>query len=77
MEFRITRVPLEEFLNILENIYNSGADYVDIIGDAGGEEGLMKIEVKREYLCPEDEMEEISDEGMEDFYNSLIYGKEE
>ena len=76
MEFRIMKVPLEEFLNVLEGMYNSGADYIDIIGDPKGEDGVMKIEVKREYLCPEDEMEECgeesTDEEIEDFYNNLI-----
>ena len=69
------KVPLEEFLNVLENIYNSGADFIDIIGEPDGEEGIMKIEVKREYLCPEDEMEddeELSDDEIIDFYNNLI-----
>lgn len=69
MEFRITKIPLEEFLNILENIYNNGADYIDILSNADGEEGLMKIEVKREYLCPEDDM---TDDEVMDFYNNLI-----
>lgn len=71
MEFRITRIPLEEFLNVLENIYNSGADYIDIFSD---EEGLMKIEVKREYLCPPEEMEgeDMTDDEVIDFYNNLI-----
>ncbi|HPR92270.1 MAG TPA: hypothetical protein PLR64_03400 [Candidatus Dojkabacteria bacterium] len=74
MEFRITKIPLEEFLNVLENIYNNGADYIDILSNADGEEGLMKIEVKREYLCPEDEMEgdDMTDDEVMDFYNNLI-----
>lgn len=27
------KIPLEMFINILEDLYNGGADYVDISGD--------------------------------------------
>jgi hypothetical protein len=75
MEFRIVGIPLEEFITVLENLYNNGADYADIVGNTDDDKGLMKIEIKKEYMCPPEEMEEdedMTDDEVIDFYNNLI-----
>ena len=50
-------------INILEDLYNGGADYVDISGDIdkdGAPRDTIKITVKPEYLSDFDEENEVS-----------------
>lgn len=47
---RIVKIPLEEFINLLIDIYEKGADFVDIMGVVEEEEETLRIEVKREYM---------------------------
>jgi len=59
----IRKIPLENLLNILENIYNSGADYVDIKGvtdDSGVPQDTIIFSVRPEYMS--DSEEENNDE---------------
>jgi hypothetical protein len=65
----LRKIPLEMLINILEDLYNGGADYVDISGDIdtnGVPRDTIKITVKPEYLSPDlDEEEEVIDHGMD------------
>lgn len=50
-------------ITILEDLYNGGADYVDISGDIdkdGAPRDTIKITVKPEYLSDFDEENEVS-----------------
>ncbi len=50
-------------INILEDLYNGGADYVDISGDTdadGAPRDTIKITVKPEYLSDFDEESGVS-----------------
>ena len=50
---KIAKIPLEDFINILIDIYEKGADFVDLLGKTDeNDEGIdiLRIEVKREYL---------------------------
>ena len=50
-------------INILEDLYNGGADYVDISGDTdkdGAPRDTIKITVKPEYLSNIDNDDELS-----------------
>jgi hypothetical protein len=59
----LRKIPLEMLINILEDLYNGGADYVDISGDTdadGSPRDTIKITVKPEYLSDFDEENEVS-----------------
>jgi hypothetical protein len=52
-EFKIQKVPLDNLLNTLVDIYNSGVDYVDIIGMPGEEYDNIGITFTRDYMTEE------------------------
>jgi hypothetical protein len=59
----LRKIPLEMLINILEDLYNGGADYVDISGDTdkdGAPRDTIKITVKPEYLSNIDNDDELS-----------------
>jgi hypothetical protein len=64
---RIVKIPLEEFINLLIDIYEKGADFIDISKGEEEDNDIIRIEVKSDY------MREISlkDEDIEDL-ESLI-----
>lgn len=54
----LRKIPLEMLLQILQDLYDSGADYVDISGDTdkdGVPRDTIKLTVKPEYLSDFDE----------------------
>jgi hypothetical protein len=51
MMFR--RVPLEALLEVLEDIYEKGADYVDIVGFVEGDEHNLIVSVIKDYFPEE------------------------
>ena len=62
----LRKIPLEMLIQILEDLYNGGADYVDISGETdieGLPKDTIKISVKPEYMSSdmEDEVEEIKE----------------
>jgi hypothetical protein len=57
----LRKIPLEMLINILEDLYNGGADYVDISGDIdtnGVPRDTIKITVKPEYMSDPDTTDE-------------------
>jgi hypothetical protein len=53
----LRKIPLEMLIQILEDLYNGGADYVDISGDIdkdGVPRDTIKITVKPEYMSDPD-----------------------
>ena len=59
----IRKIPLNTLISILENIYNSGANYVDIQGetdDSGVPQDTIIFSVRPEYMS--DSEEENNDE---------------
>lgn len=67
---RISKIDLEEFINVLIDIYNEGADYIDIVSNIRKSQDIINIEVRKEYLhdYSEDESGELTD----DVINKLI-----
>lgn len=59
---RLNKIPLAQFINILEDIYNSGANFVDIVGfpdaDSDDLKDVIKLVIKPEYLADEDDDDE-------------------
>jgi hypothetical protein len=59
----LRKIPLEMLLQILQEIYDGGADYVDISGDNnidGEQRDTIKFTVKPEYLSDFDDEDVLS-----------------
>jgi hypothetical protein len=59
----LRKIPLEMLIQILQDLYDGGADYVDISGDTdvdGTPRDTIKITVKPEYLSDFDETNELN-----------------
>jgi hypothetical protein len=44
------KIPLEEFIEILINLWENGADFIDIEGTPDSEQDIIGVTVKDEYL---------------------------
>jgi hypothetical protein len=53
------KIPLEVFINILQDAWNKGADYIDIIGVPDQVQDNISVAIREEYMNvnPEDEFE--------------------
>ena len=69
---RLRKIPLEPLIQILQDLYDSGADYIDVSGEQNGQEGalkdVIKITVKPNYMSKivEDETEDDDDDDYND-----------
>lgn len=54
-QVRLKKIPLEIFIQALTDIYNTGVDYIDIIGVPGEEQDTIGIAFCDEYLSKEEE----------------------
>jgi len=67
----LRKIPLGPFLEILTDLFENGADFIDISGDVNNEgespRDSIKITVKPEYLSPDinEEEEDVIDHGMD------------
>ena len=57
-EIRFRKISLELLLDTLTHIWDSGADYVDIIGIQGEDQDVINIVVQEEYMSEEEDIEE-------------------
>ena len=64
-ELRFRKISLRLLLDTLTHIWNSGADYVDIIGIRGDEQDVINIVVQEDYMTDE-ELEEYDEDDEED-----------
>ena len=64
-EVRFRKISLRLLLDTLTHIWNSGADYVDIIGIRGYEQDVINIVVQEDYMSDE-ELEEYDEEEQDD-----------
>ena len=64
-EIRFRKISLQLLLDTLTHIWDSGADYVDIIGIQGEDQDVINIVVKEDYMSEEeyDVYDEEEDEG--------------
>lgn len=66
-EVIIRKIALQNFIEKLVSVYNSGADYVDIIGTPDENQDTIGIVVHEEYLSKDElEIEFITDEDEEE-----------
>ena len=63
-QVRLKKIPLGVFIQALMDIYNTGVDYVDILGVPGEEQDTIGIAFCDEYLSKEDDEE--TDEEIEE-----------
>lgn len=71
---KLRKIPLEPLLQILTDLFDSGADFIDISGEnnAEGDElrDIIKITIKPEYMMDKDDMiEEIEMDYSGDYDN--------
>lgn len=68
-EVRLSRIPLKLFIDALTEVYNTGADFVDLVGQADMDQDSVGIIVKETYYnyFP-DEDDELTDDDL----NQLI-----
>ena len=52
-EVCIKKIPLDNFINILMELYNKGLDYVDIQGVTDNSQDRLAISFTNEYMTPE------------------------
>ena len=64
-EVRFKKISLQMLIDTLTHIYNSGADYVDIIGIQNDEQDVINIVVMEDYMTDE-ELEEYDEEEQDD-----------
>ena len=66
-EIILRKIALQKFIETLVNIYNSGADYVDIIGTPDDNQDIISIVVHEEYLSKDEDEIEFIDEKEEEY----------
>ena len=57
-EVRLNKIPLQVFIDALMDVYNSGADFIDLVGKPDEEQDVVGIIVRMEYMATEEEREE-------------------
>lgn len=60
---KLTKIPIEYLLEILETLYNEGYDYFDLEGvlDPDKEKDTIKITVSEDYLTEEEDDTKLDD----------------
>ena len=59
-EVTIQKIPLNNFIDVLVDLYNRGVDFIDIVGTQGDQKDYMAITFSKAYM---------SEEAIEDFEN--------
>lgn len=55
----IKKIPLNELIDILSDLYNRGVDFIDILApEEPSEDDRMTIKFTKEYMSPDAEIEE-------------------
>lgn len=62
---RLRKIPLQPLIEILQDLYDSGADYIDLSGEQSKEgedlKDIIQITVKPEYILHEDDDDDDDD----------------
>jgi len=65
-EVRLNKIPLKLFIDTLMDVYNSGADFIDLLGKPDIEQDSIGVIVRLEYMNSE-ETEETNEVNEEEF----------
>jgi hypothetical protein len=57
-EVTITKIPIKPILDILQDAWERGADYFDLLGTVGDVQDNLMVIVKEEYINEEEPSEE-------------------
>lgn len=60
-QVRLKRIPLEALLTLLQDLYEQGANYIDIIGSQDEIQDMLTITIKEEYFDQDDDDEDEDD----------------
>ena len=63
-EIRFRKISLQLLLDTLTHIWDSGADYVDIIGIQNEDQDVINIVVKDDYMSEEEDIQDDDDEDL-------------
>jgi hypothetical protein len=70
---KLRKLPLEPLIQILQDLYDSGADYIDISGEQSKEgtdlKDIIQITIKPEYMNVSDDDDDIDVENIEIDYS--------
>ena len=61
-EIRFRKISLQLLLDTLTRIWDSGADYVDIIGIQNEDQDVINIVVKDDYMSEEEDIQDDDDD---------------
>jgi len=64
---KLRKIPLLPLIEILQDLYDSGADYIDLSGEQNDGDGdsskdIIQITVKPEYILHEEDAEDVTQE---------------
>ena len=63
---KLRKIPLQALIEILQDLYDNGADYIDLSGEQKDENGsvkdLIQITIKPEYMLHDERDEEDNDD---------------
>jgi len=72
---KLRKIPLESFIEILQQLFEDGADYIDINGEENiNNKDIIKITVRPEYFIHAEE--EVEEEIEEEFETDYYYEEE-
>jgi hypothetical protein len=60
-KLKFRKVPLELLIDTLTHLYNSGANYIDIVGIQGSEQDVVTISVENEYMDEHHQEDDLPD----------------
>ena len=62
---KFQKIPLKGLIETLQEVYNQGADFIDIVGIPDEDQDIIGIHVREEYFSDDLEEEEEEDEETE------------
>jgi hypothetical protein len=67
---KLRKIPLQALIEILQDLYDNGADYIDLSGEQKDENGsvkdLIQITIKPEYMLHDERDEDDDDDELEE-----------
>jgi len=70
---RLRKIPLQPLIEILQDLYDSGADYIDLSGEQSKEgtdlKDIIQITVKPEYILHDEDNDD--EDNDDDIYNDI------
>ena len=74
----LRKIPLESFIEILQQLFEDGADYIDIIGEENiNNKDIIKIKVRPEYFSHSEEDGDDEEDEIEEQFETEYYDEED